>query len=155
MFGFFGGQAAVDGVKNGQLRLFDRRDGVVDGRLCLPLAPVGAVFGAFHIVLVLSVRDVDLQVVHVVGDLRLHGAPVSVRSVVSRLNLLIDLFDCLGCGRVRLLLSGDDLVACLLFGRIRCLFSALGANRQIGELIGESLSHLFALLERNGAVEPL
>ena len=40
-----------------------------------------------------------------------------------------------------------------LFGRIQCLFSALGANRQIGEFIGESLGHLFDLLERNGAVQ--
>ena len=90
----------------------------VSRTMALVVQPLGAVFGAFHIVLMLSVRDVDLQAVHVVGDLRLHGAPISVRSVVSRLNLLIDLFDCLSCGRVRLLLSGDDLVVCFLFGRI-------------------------------------
>jgi len=30
LLGFFGGQAAVDGVENGELRLLDRRDGVVD-----------------------------------------------------------------------------------------------------------------------------
>ena len=109
-------------------------------KLCLPLQPVGAAFGAFDIVFVLLVRDVGLQVVHVVGNLRLHGGPVSGRRVVCRLNFLIDLFDRFGRRGVRLFLARGDLVVRFLLGRVQCLFGTLGADRQVGELLGESLA---------------
>ena len=52
---FLGGQAAVDGVENRELRLLDRRDRVVDGETGLPLQPVCAACGSFDVAFVLLV----------------------------------------------------------------------------------------------------
>jgi len=57
---------------------------------------------------------------------------------------LIDLFDRLGRCGVRLFLARRDLVVRLLLGRVQRLFGVLGADRQVGELIGESFGHVFA-----------
>ena len=135
-------------------RLFDRRDSVVDRETCLPLQPVG-LFGAFHIAFMLRVRDVGFQVVHVVGNLRLHGAPVSARRVVGRLDFSIDLFDRFGRSGMRLFPSRYDLVVRFLFGRIQCLFGALGADRQVGELLRESLGHVLLLLRQSPHRRPI
>ena len=137
LFGFFGGQAAVDGIENSELRLLDRRDRIVDGKSGLPLQPVGAACCTLDIAFVLVVRDVGLQVVHVVGDLRLHSAPVSGRRVVRRFDFLIYLFDCFGRRGVRLFLARRDLVVRFLLGRVQCLFGTLGADRQVRELLRE------------------
>ena len=103
--------AAVDRVENGELGLFDRRYGVVDCKTGLPFQSVGAPFGTFHIVIVLGVDDIGFQVVHVVGYLRLHCAPVSGRRVFGRFDVLIYLVDGLGRRGMRPFLARRDLIA--------------------------------------------
>jgi hypothetical protein len=115
---YLASSAARRPSENGELRLLDRRDGVVDCETGLPFQPIGAVCGALGIAFVLLLGDVGLQVVHVVGNLCLHGGPISGRRVVCRLDFLIDLFDRLGGCGVRLFLARRDLVVGFLLGRV-------------------------------------
>jgi hypothetical protein len=138
LLGFFSGQAAVYGVENGQSRLLDGRDGVVDREPCLPFEPVGTGFCALNIVFVLCLRDVGLQVVHVVGDLCLDGAPISSRCSACRLDLLIDLFDRLGRGSARLLFARLNRVVRFLLGTASNASSALLARTDKSASCSES-----------------
>ena len=49
----------VDSVENRQVALLDGCDGVVDRETGLPLQPLGAVFGAFHVVLDMNALKSD------------------------------------------------------------------------------------------------
>src|SRR5215475_13227508 len=101
----FGLDAAVYGVKDREVRLFDRCYGVVDRETGFPFQPVGAVLGPLHVVIVLGLGDADLEGGHVGSNLRFHGIPVP-RSVGSGgLDFLIDFLDGRLCSGTRCLLA--------------------------------------------------
>jgi hypothetical protein len=128
LFGLFGFDAAVNGVENGEFRLLDRRDSVVDRKARFPFQPVGAAFGAIHVVIVPGLGDVRLEYGDVGGNLRFHGIPVPVGVVVGGLDFLIDLLD--GRRRIgtRLLLARLDLVVRFLLRCRESIFGMLRAN---------------------------
>jgi hypothetical protein len=103
--------------------------GVVDGKARFPLKPLGLFVRPFRVVFVLGVNDLGLQVIHVLGNLRFHGIPVSARLVVGRLDLLVYLVDRLGRRRVCFFLENHDLVVRLLLCRVESVFGALGVSR--------------------------
>jgi hypothetical protein len=85
-----------------------------------------------------------LQGVYIASDLRSYRGPVSSSRIANGFDFPIYLL-----GRLR----GSS--ACLLFTCLdfsmrfflcggHCIFGTLGANGQIGELLGESLRHVFS-----------
>src|SRR5260221_10853060 len=83
LLGLLGGPAAVDSIENGQLRLLNRSDGIVDREACLPLQALGVVLRALHIPVVLCLSNIRLQGVHVGSDFRPYRTPVSNGGVVN------------------------------------------------------------------------
>src|SRR6266436_6296864 len=83
LLGLLGGPAAVDSIENGQLRLLNRSDGIVDREACLPLQALGVVLRAPHIPVALYMSNIRLQGVHVGSDFRPYRTPVSNGGVVN------------------------------------------------------------------------
>jgi hypothetical protein len=63
--------AAGDSIKDGQICLLNRCDGIIDRKPRLPLKPLGSVFSALDRSLLLSLSNASLQKLHVGGDFRL------------------------------------------------------------------------------------
>jgi hypothetical protein len=63
--------AAGDSIEDGQIRLLNRRDGIIDREPRLPLKSLGSVFSAFGLSLLPSLGNPGLQNLHVGSDFRL------------------------------------------------------------------------------------
>jgi len=83
-----------------------------------------------------------LQVIHVRCDFRSHRAPVSNGFVASGLDVLAYLLRSLRCSSTGLLFACLDFSMRLFRGCGHCVFGLLGANGQIGQLLGEWLNPL-------------
>ena len=85
--GFFGLDAGDNGIENGRLRLFDRRAGEVDRESCLPLQPLGMIFGPLHALIMLELSNLCVPGVHIRGDFRLQRIPVRNHFIVGGLDV--------------------------------------------------------------------
>src|SRR5260370_30599596 len=88
--------------------------------------------------------DARLQAVHVGIDFRSYRGPISNGCVANRLDFLFSLFGCLRGSSTCLLFACLDFIMRLLLGAGHRVLGILGANRQVGELFGEWLSHVFS-----------
>src|SRR5712671_4566643 len=88
--------------------------------------------------------DARLQAVHVGIDFYSYRAPVSNGCVANRLDFLFHLFGCLRGSSTCLLFACLDFIMRLLLGGGHRVLGILGANGQVGELLGEWLSHVFS-----------
>src|SRR5215468_4809676 len=96
-----------------------------------------------------------LQGVYVGSDFRSHCSPVSSGGVANRLNVLFHLFGRLRCSSTGLLFACLDFFMRLFLGSGDCVFRILGADRQIGQLLGESLNHVFSSLSARRREAPI
>lgn len=87
--GLLGVNAAGDGIEYRQLRLLDRRDGIINREPRLPLKSLGLVFSAPGLSLSLSLGDSDLQRLDIGGDSyareQRSGLPRSGLTIAARL----------------------------------------------------------------------
>src|SRR6266705_1932577 len=100
----------------------------------------------------LCAGNARLQGVHIGSDFRTHRRPVSNSRVANGLNFLIYFLCRLRGSSPCLLFARVDFPMRLFLGHGHCVFGILGANGQISELLGESLSHGFS--PSSSACEP-
>src|SRR5216684_1815705 len=135
--------AAGDGIKNGQLCLLNGRNGIIDSNSRLPLQSLGVVLRVPRISVMLCVCNVRLQGVHIGSDFCSYRSPVSNGRIANGLDFLIHLLGRLRGSSTRLLLTCLDFILRLLLGGGHRVFGILSADGQVGELLGECLSHAF------------
>src|SRR5215467_12402957 len=92
----------------------------------------------------LGLGNARLQGVDVGSNFGSYRSPVSSGCVAGGLDFLFYLFGCILGGGTCLLFARLDFVMRLLLGSRDCVFGILGANGQVGELLGESFSHVFS-----------
>jgi hypothetical protein len=120
--------AAGNSIKDGQLRLLNRRDSIVDGNSCLPLQSLGVALSMSHIYVMLCLGNVCLQGVNIGGDFCSYRGPVSNGCVANGLDFLFYLFGCLRGSSTCLPCACLDFIMRLLLDGGRRVLGILGAN---------------------------
>src|SRR6266853_2919711 len=92
----------------------------------------------------LCMGNARLQGVHVSSNFGSYRGPVPNGCVTSGLDFLFHLFGRLRGSSTCLLFACLDFIMRFLLGSGHRVFGILGANGQVGELLGELLSHVFS-----------